>query len=105
MGEDVEVARSCFPYLVYRPTYIMVEMNEDLLDDIKDRFDLFDKIGDGKIDCDQVIDVMRACGLNPMTSDIKKMIKKSDLAGTRVELEAFAAMYIQIANDPAKVVY
>ena len=77
----------------------MVEMNEDLLDDIKDRFDLFDKIGDGKIDSDQVLDVMRACGLNPMTSDVRKMMKKSDLNGKRIEIEPFAAMYIQVGGD------
>ena len=51
----------------------MASISEDELDDIKERYELFDKKGDGKIDCAQIIDVLRACGLNPLKPDVDKV--------------------------------
>ena len=51
----------------------MANIGEDELDDIKERFDLFDKLGDNKIDYVQIIDVLRACGLNPLHTDVDKV--------------------------------
>ena len=51
----------------------MAKISEDELEEIKERFDMFDKKGDGKVDDFQVIDVLRACGLNPLTADVSKV--------------------------------
>ena len=51
----------------------MAKITEDELDDIKERYDCYDKKGDGKIDTCQIIDVLRACGLNPLKPDVDKV--------------------------------
>jgi len=51
----------------------MAKISEDELDDIKERYELYDKKGDGKIDCAQIINVLRACGLNPLKPDVDKV--------------------------------
>lgn len=55
------------------PSGIMSTITEDEMDIIKERYELYDKKGDGKVDASQVIDVLRACGLNPLTSDVDKV--------------------------------
>ena len=52
----------------------MAKISEDELDDIKERYELFDKKGDGKIDASQIIDVLRACGQNPLKPDVDKVL-------------------------------
>ena len=42
----------------------------------RDAFALFDKRGDGKIDSDQIGDVMRALGLNPTEAEVKKIVQE-----------------------------
>ena len=51
----------------------MANISEDELDDIKERYELFDKKGDGKIEASQILDVLRACGLNPLHQDVDKV--------------------------------
>ena len=83
----------------------MAKISEDELEDIKERFDMFDKIGDGKVEASQVIDVLRACNQNPLTADVAKIIEESDLKGKRVELEQFCAIYEQISSAPGQATY
>lgn len=47
----------------------------------QDAFSLFDKKGDGMIGCDQVGEVLRALGLNPLAAEIRKLIKEIDSDG------------------------
>lgn len=51
----------------------MSSITEDEMDDIKERYELFDKKGDGKVDAAQILDVLRACGLNPMATEVEKV--------------------------------
>lgn len=51
------------------------------LTEFRDAFSLFDKRGDGKIDSDQVGDVIRALGLNPTEADVKKIVGEIDPQG------------------------
>ena len=51
------------------------------LTEFRDAFSLFDKRGDGKIDSDQVGDVLRALGLNPTEVDVKKIVQEIDPDG------------------------
>ena len=73
----------------------MAEENEELLEDMKDTFSIFDKKGDMKVEDHQVINVMRSLGLNPITADINKMLVESDHKGKRVSFEDFYGMYKQ----------
>lgn len=47
----------------------------------RDAFALFDKRGDGKIDSDQIGDVLRALNLNPTEADVKKIVNEVDPNG------------------------
>ena len=47
----------------------------------QDAFSLFDKKGDGMIGCDQIGEVLRALGLNPLQSEIKKLLNEIDPKG------------------------
>ena len=55
------------------PSGIMSSITEDEMDTIKERYELYDKKGDGKVDASQVIKVLQACGLNPLKSDVDKV--------------------------------
>lgn len=83
----------------------MAKISEDELDDIKERYELFDKKGDGKIDCAQIIDVLRACNLNPLKPDVDKIVKDSELEGKRIELEVFCGIYEQISKAPGQATF
>jgi len=83
----------------------MADISEDLLEDFRERFDLFDKVGDHKVDASQVIDILRACGLNPLTADVEKIVADSELAKDRVDVETFATVYSQIAGAPGQATY
>lgn len=83
----------------------MANISDEDLEDIKERFDMFDKKGDGKVESFQIIDVLRACGLNPLTDDVEKMITESELKGKRIELEKFCAIYEQTVNQPGQATY
>ena len=49
--------------------------------EFRDAFSLFDKRGDGKIDSDQVGDVLRALSLNPTEAEVKKIVAEIDPDG------------------------
>ena len=49
--------------------------------DKKDSFALFDKKGDGKIECSQIGDVLRALGQNPTEAEVKKTVADMDPTG------------------------
>lgn len=51
----------------------MVDIDEDVLEAIRERFDIFDRKGDKKIDSSQILDVLRSCGLNPLTDDVARV--------------------------------
>lgn len=83
----------------------MANLNEEEIEEIKERFDMYDKKGDGKVEAFQIIDVIRACGINPLTSDVEKLVKDSELTGKRVDLETFCPIYQQIKEMPGQAVY
>lgn len=78
----------------------MGEITDEQLEDLKEAFTLFDKKGDDKVDSEQIIDLLRSLGLNPLTADVKKVIKDSSLAGTRVDFPTFVSIYEQFMKRP-----
>ena len=83
----------------------MANLNEEEIEEIKERFDMYDKKGDGKVESFQIIDVIRSCGINPLTSDVEKLVKDSELTGKRVDLETFCPIYQQIKDMPGQATY
>jgi len=83
----------------------MANIGEEELEEIKERFDMYDKKGDGKVEDFQIIEVIRACGLNPLTHEVQKMIDDSELKGKRVDLETFCGIHEQIKNAPGQAGY
>ena len=46
--------------------------------EMQECFGLFDKVGDGKIDPDQLGEVMRANGGNPTQAEVRKLLHEFD---------------------------
>ncbi|XP_048861990.1 myosin light chain 3, skeletal muscle isoform-like [Brienomyrus brachyistius] len=70
----------------------MGDFSADQLDDFKEAFGLFDRIGDSKIAFNQVADVMRALGQNPTNKDVVKILgnpNAEDMANKRIDFDAF----------------
>lgn len=78
----------------------MSDLSEDTIEEIQERFDIFDKKGDKKIDSDQCVDVLRSMGMSPISADVKKMLKASDLDGKRIDQATFCSMFQQFSSQP-----
>merc|ERR1712142_78552 len=52
---------------------IMTEITDEQLEELKEAFVLYDKVGDDKIDSADVIKLLQALTLNPLTADVKKV--------------------------------
>ena len=51
----------------------MSGISEDQMAECRDAYCLFDRVGDGKIDGEQIEDMLRSMGLNPLGSDLKQV--------------------------------
>ena len=64
------------------------------LEEHRDAFGLFDKLGDGKVECGEIGDMLRALGLNPTQVDVKKVIADIDPSGQkRISFEEFIPIF------------
>jgi len=79
----------------------MANIDEDMMTEMKDAYTLFDRVGDGKIDGDQIPDLLRSMGLNPVGADLKPVTDEHQ--GKRVEFERFLGIYNQFRNKPEPV--
>nr|CAA76405.1 calmodulin [Geodia cydonium] len=77
----------------------MDKITEDQQVEFRDAFSLFDKQGDGKIDSDQVGDVLLALILNPTEAEVKKIVQEIDPDGrVRVSFEEFLPIYNSVSG-------
>ncbi|KAG5451034.1 Myosin-2 essential light chain [Clonorchis sinensis] len=74
------------------------ELNEKDLQEARDVFSLFDSVGDEKILVKDIGEVVRALGLNPTESDIRKFNNRSD-PGERITFEMFVPIYQALAKE------
>lgn len=79
----------------------MSKISEDEMCEFRDAFTLFDRVGDGKIGPDQIEDMLRAMGLNPLGSDLKQV--RDDYKDKRVEFEDWLGVYTQFKSKPEPV--
>ncbi|KAL8163635.1 UNVERIFIED_CONTAM: Myosin light chain 6B [Gekko kuhli] len=87
---------------------VVIEFTKEQLEDYKEAFGLFDRVGDGKIQLSQCGDVMRALGQNPTNADIMKVLghpKQDELNSKRVEFEEFLPMLQTIAKNKDQGTY
>lgn len=63
----------------------------------RDAFALFDKRGDGKIDSDQIGDVLRALGLNPTEAEVTKIVQEIDPKGSVSAINVFSYKFLYFA--------
>jgi len=74
---------------------MMGSYNEE---EFQETFQLFDNRGDGKIQVNQVGDVLRALGQNPTESDVKKLTQ-NHRQDERISYEVFLPMYSSISKN------
>ncbi|XP_063149750.1 myosin light polypeptide 6-like [Candoia aspera] len=87
---------------------VVIEFTKEQLEDYKEAFGLFDRVGDGKIQLSQCGDVMRALGQNPTNAEIRKVLghpKPDELSSKRVEFEEFLPMLQTIAKNKDQGTY
>ncbi|NP_001084714.1 uncharacterized protein LOC414678 [Xenopus laevis] len=80
----------------------MCDFSDDQIIDFKESFQLFDRVGDGKIYYSQCGDVMRALGQNPTNAEVMKVLgnpKSEDLNTKTLEFEQFLPMLQAIAKN------
>ena len=62
-------------------------------DNLEDVFSLYDQVGDGKIEVSQVGEILRALGMNPTQTYVKKLLTQLDMPmNQRITMEEFKPM-------------
>ncbi|XP_060513281.1 myosin light chain 6B [Panthera onca] len=87
---------------------VVIEFNKDQLEEFKEAFELFDRVGDGKILYGQCGDVMRALGQNPTNAEVLKVLgypKSDELKSRRVDFETFLPMLQAVAKNRGQGTY
>ncbi|ELK15272.1 myosin light chain 6B [Pteropus alecto] len=87
---------------------VVIEFNKDQLEEFKEAFELFDRVGDGKILYNQCGDVMRALGQNPTNAEVLKVLghpKSDELKSRRVDFETFLPMLQAVAKNRDQSTY
>ncbi|KAI7808671.1 myosin light chain 1, skeletal muscle isoform [Triplophysa rosa] len=84
---------------------VKVEFSPDQMEDYREAFGLFDRVGDTKVAFNQIADIMRALGQNPTNKDVTKILgnpSADDMANKRVDFEGFLPMLQYVVNSPNK---
>nr|XP_022331962.1 calmodulin-like protein 12 [Crassostrea virginica] len=69
--------------------------------DLRETFLLFDKDGDGTVNCEELGTVMRQLGQDPSDEELREMIAEVDEDGSgEIEFEEFCAMMANRINQP-----
>ncbi|XP_036433513.1 myosin light chain 1, skeletal muscle isoform [Colossoma macropomum] len=84
---------------------VKVEFTPDQLEDYKEAFGLFDRVGDNKVAYNQIADICRALGQNPTNKEVNQILGNpgpEEMANKRVEFEQFLPMLQYLVNKPNK---
>uniref|UniRef100_A0A8D1BTT6 Myosin light chain 6B n=1 Tax=Sus scrofa TaxID=9823 RepID=A0A8D1BTT6_PIG len=87
---------------------VVIEFNKDQLEEFKEAFELFDRVGDGKILFGQCGDVMRALGQNPTNAEVLRVLgypKSDELKTRRIDFETFLPMLQAVAKIQGQGTY
>merc|ERR1711970_1713641 len=75
----------------------------DQIEDFKEAFGLFDRVGDNQVGYNQVADIMRALGQNPTNKCVVEILGKpssEDMANKRLGFDAFLPMLATVDALP-----
>ncbi|XP_046839364.1 myosin-2 essential light chain-like [Xenia sp. Carnegie-2017] len=61
----------------------MSSLSERDINALKDAIDLYDTMGDGKVDSSALADILRAIGENPTESEVQKFLVQLDPSGNK----------------------
>ncbi|XP_036400662.1 myosin light chain 3, skeletal muscle isoform-like [Megalops cyprinoides] len=84
------------------------DVSSDQLEDFKEAFGLFDRVGDSKVAFNQVADLMRALGQNPTNKDVVAILgnpSAEDMANQRIDFDTFLPMLQTVIGSPQKGTY
>ncbi|XP_051567105.1 myosin, light chain 1, alkali; skeletal, fast-like [Myxocyprinus asiaticus] len=84
---------------------VKVDFSQDQMEDYREAFGLFDRVGDSKVAYNQIADIMRALGQNPTNKEVAKILgnpNADDMANKRVDFEGFLPMLQFVVNSPNK---
>jgi Ca2+-binding EF-hand superfamily protein len=82
---------------------VKLDFTPDQMDDYREAFGLFDRVGDNKVAYNQIADIMRALGQNPTNKEVTKILGNptaDDMTQKRIEFEQFLPMLQTIVNSP-----
>ncbi|KAM9320596.1 myosin light polypeptide 6 isoform 2-T2 [Gastrophryne carolinensis] len=86
----------------------MADFSEDQIVDCKDAFNLFDRMGDGKIFYSQCGDVLRALGQNPTNAEVMKVLgnpKMDEMNTKTLDFEQFFPILQTINKNKENVTF
>jgi len=83
----------------------MSEISDELLEALKDCFDIFDKTGAETCAASDLLGMLQSVGLNPITADMAKVIKDSELEGKQIDFPTFVSIYEQFKKRPTIAAY
>merc|ERR1712048_287447 len=78
----------------------MTDISDEQLEELKFCFEIFDKTGREVVRADDIQAMLQSMSLNPITADVTKVMKESDLAGKEIDLPTFASIYQQFVKRP-----
>eukprot|EP00794_Sanderia_malayensis_P012672 gene12672-13972_t len=78
---------------------------EEQIEELKNCYSLFDRVGDMKVEYTKIVDVLRSLGLNPLTEEVNKCLEDSKLIHQRIDFETFYGIYLQMSKNPTKGSY
>jgi len=84
---------------------VKLDFSADQMEDYREAFGLFDRVGDSKVAFNQIADIMRALGQNPTNKEVKLILGNptdDDMNSKRVDFEGFLPMLQTIVNSPNK---
>ncbi|NP_956294.1 myosin light chain 1, skeletal muscle isoform [Danio rerio] len=87
---------------------VKLDFTQDQMEDYREAFLLFDRVGDSKVAYNQIADIMRALGQNPTNKEVTKILGNptaDDMVNKRVDFEGFLPMLQVVINNPNKATY
>ncbi|KAG7280345.1 hypothetical protein CRUP_024137 [Coryphaenoides rupestris] len=85
----------------------MSEFTPDQIEDFKEAFGLFDRVGDSQVAFSQVADIMRALGQNPTNKEVRKILgdpSTDDMTNKRLNFDGFLPM-LKVVDSAQKGTY